>query len=232
MRQIFSIRFFAAIGAVVGLFFLLTVVFASGDPIAGVDDDEDAPTSPEIHRIDLVEQVFSSTNPNFRIRVTGATANETELVFDETRSVRIAANTPAVDLCTDNAGNAEIGDCAIVADLLGDGVVWFALVPMGANGMVDFPAIDVLDDGYARLFNGWELRYAPILDRRCQDDQGNDVEFASYREFRDVLGDNFTSVFAIDEQRLVTVICDERVPYAPPPTTTTTPPSTSTSVPR
>ena len=99
----------------------------------------------------------------------------------------------------------------MVADLLGEGVVWFALVPSGPNRTVDLPAIDTLDDGFATLVNGWQLPYAPVLVRRC------DEEFTSYREFRDVLGDDFTSVYDLDERRIVAVECRTKVAYAPEP---------------
>jgi len=60
--------------------------------------------------------------------------------------------------------------------------------------------------------NGWQLPFAPVLDRRC------DEEFSSYVEFRDVLGDDFISIYDLDERRLVAVECRIRVAYAPEPT--------------
>jgi len=210
MRQIFSIRYFAAVGAVVGLFFILTTVFAAGEAIDGGDTEE--VTGVQSHRIDFVDQVFSSSNPDFRIDADGRAAVDTELVIDGTRSVHVVAGTPGELLCPDLA---EIAGCAVVADLLGEAVVWFALVPMGANRTVDFPAIDILDNGYANLVNGWQLEYAPILDRRCEDDDRNEVEFASYREFRDALGDDFTSIYSLDSRRIEAVVCHTRVDYAP-----------------
>lgn len=216
MREIFSLRFFAAVGAVVGLFFLLSTVFAAREVIDG-DDGAGSTTRP--HRIDFVEQVFSSREPGFRVSPDGVAASDTEFVIDRTRTIRIVTGTPAEDHCP---RFGELGACAIVADLLGDGVVWFALVPMGQNRTVDFPAIDILEDGYAHLVNGWQLPYAPILDRRCQDAQRNDIEFASYREFREVMGDDFTAVYSLDSRRLEAVECRVRVPYAPPPATTPT----------
>ena len=58
----------------------------------------------------------------------------------------------------------------VVADLLGEAVVWFALVPMSASPTsVQLPSIDTIDEGVATLVNGWQLRYAPVLDRRCTD---------------------------------------------------------------
>lgn len=226
MRQIFSIRFFAAVGAVVGLFFLLTTVFATREVIEG-----DGPADEVVLRrhVDLVDQVFSSTNPAFRIDpVDGTVVADTELVIDAQRRVRVVAGTPGEAYCDVLGPPAS---CAVVADLLGEGVVWFALVPMGSRRTVDLPAIDVLEDGLAVLVNGWELPYASVLDRRCEDDLGNDVEFTSYREFRQVMGDDFTSIYSIDDRRLTAVECRTRVPYAPEPAPTTTTTSSSTTVP-
>jgi hypothetical protein len=210
MREIFSIRFFAAVGAVAGLFVLLTVFFAAGEAIDG--DELGVTTTPETHRIDFVDQVFTATNAEFAIDDDGLGAADTDLVIDGTRSLKVVAGTPGVDLCPDRA---RIGACAVVADLLGEAVVWFALVPMGENRTVPLPAIDVLDEGRAQLVNGWQLPYAPVLDRRCEDEQGDEVEFASYREFRDVLGDDFTSLYSLETARIEAVVCREQVPWAP-----------------
>jgi len=206
MRQIFSVRFFAAIGAVVALFFLLTTIFATREVIEGGDGGADGV---ELHKIDFVDQIFSSRNEQFTLNEEGVAANDTDLILDPSRTLRIVADTPGVDHCP---RFPEVGACSVVADLLGEAVVWFALVPAGDNRTVDLPAIDTLDDGLATLVNGWQLPFAPVLVRRC------DEEFSSYREFRDVLGDDFTSVYDLDERRLVAVECRTRVAYAPEPT--------------
>ncbi len=145
-------------------------------------------------------------------------------MFDASRSLRVVAGTPGVNHCPRFPLPSS---CAVLADLLGEAVVWFALVPSGPNRTVDLPAIDTLADGLATLVNGWQVRFAPVLDRRCRDD------FTSYREFRELLGDDFTAVFDIDQRRLVAVECRTRVAYAPElrldeATATTTP---ATSVP-
>ena len=54
MREIFSLRFFAAVGVVIGLFLLLTLVFGAGEAI---DGDSIAGPGVEPHRIDLVDQI-------------------------------------------------------------------------------------------------------------------------------------------------------------------------------
>ena len=71
--------------------------------------------------------------------------------------------------------------CVLLADTLGDGIVWFALVAAPAEGVVELelPSIDALLEGvtYARLSNGWEL---PLLDkvvRRCKEETPNLTAF-------------------------------------------------------
>lgn len=200
MREIFSVRFFGAVVAVVGLLVALRVVLGGGSvPEATLG----RPAVVE-RRLDLVEQVFASTDPAFAV-VDGVANTDTDLVIDARRRLRIVAGTPGVSEC-DVSGPAT--GCAVAADLLGEGVVWFALVPNGPAGTVPLPAIDTLDDGIATLVNGWRLPYAPVLDRRCRDARGRDVEFASYREFRDELGAAFTSIYDTTERRLVAVECD------------------------
>jgi hypothetical protein len=206
MRQIFSVRFFAAVGGVVGLFFLLTTIFATRGVIEGGDD---GPPPIELHRIDFVEEVAATTNRDFALTIDGVAANDTDLVFDASRSLRIVADTPGVNHCPRFPAP---GSCAVVADLLGEAVVWFALVPSGPNRTVAFPAIDTLDEGVATLVNGWQLPFAPVLDRRCPDD------FTSYRDFRELRGDGFTSIYSIEQRRLTAVDCRNRVAYAPEPT--------------
>ena len=71
--------------------------------------------------------------------------------------------------------------CVLLADTLGDGVVWFALVAAPAEGTteLELPAIETLLDGvtYAQLVNGWEV---PLLDkvvRRCTEETPNLAAF-------------------------------------------------------
>lgn len=223
MRQIFSVRFFAAVGGVLALLFLLTTIFATRSAI----DDEEAgdPAAASIVRpVDLVERIQAARPERVLFDAEGYTTRRTVLTIDDSRAVTIAPGTPGEVHCRrlDRPGR-----CGVVLDLLGEGVVWFAIVPMGGSRTsVDLPAIDTLDEGIATLVNGWQLRFAPALDRRCGVD--GDEEFSSYRELRDELGDDFTSVFDIPEQRLVAVVCRERVPYAPPPSTLPGPTSPTT----
>ena len=200
MRQLFTIRFVAAIGAVVGLMFLLVTVFATRDVIV----DEPASEGVQLRGINLIEVVYAASDPEFAV-VDGVADRAVSLVIDGNRSLGITAGTPGENHCADLAA---VGRCAVVADLLGEGVVWFALVPGAGPTRVELPAIDTLEAGTATLVNGWQVPHAPVLDRRCPDD-----DFASYRDLRAELGDNFLSVFDTVERRLIAVECRVRVGY-------------------
>ena len=94
--------------------------------------------------------------------------------------------------------------------------MWFALVPMGNGRSVPMPAVDTLESGMATLVNGWQLPHAPAFDRRCPAPNGDGEEaFESYRQFKQVFGDDFTTLYDIDQRMLTAVVCRQVVPYAP-----------------
>jgi len=195
MRQIFTVRFFAAVGALLGLLVLLTVMFRGDDSVAEFVERE-----PMVRRIDLVALVFSTTSENFAIGDDGFTTGSIDLVLDQERTMRIVPGTAGEANC---AALAEVAKCAVVADLLGDGVVWFAIVPLASSQTVALPAIVSLDDGYATLTNGWQLPYAPILERQCARD------FESFTELREELGDAFTSIYRFADGEITDVVCTQ-----------------------
>ncbi len=225
MRQIFSVRFFAAVGAVVGLFFLLTSVFATRAAIEGSDGAGEVAT---LRRIDLVDRLQEVRPAPIALDDDGFTVGSTELVLDPSRIVTVVPGTLGEIHCDPLA---TPGGCALVVDLLGEAVVWFAVVPAGAaTSGVPLPAIDTLDEGLATLVNGWQVRYAPVLDRRCTT-PGGEEEFTSYRELRDTLGDDFTALFDTAEQRLTAVACRQRVAFASDDASTSTDTSTADTTP-
>jgi hypothetical protein len=207
MRQIFSVRFFAAVGAVAALLFVLTT-FRAAEGV--IDDGDDADAAADVRVIDLVDVVRGSSNPVWHVDAeSGLTIGDTRITIDPSRSVSIVEGTAGVDHC---GRAAEPGACAIVLDLLGEGVVWFALIPAGDAGGVPLPAVDTLEDGIATLVNGWQLPHAPVFDRRC----GDEV-FESYRQFKQLFGDDFTTLYDLERRRLGAVVCRQRVGYAPTP---------------
>jgi hypothetical protein len=193
MRQIFTIRFFAAAGALLGLVVVLSAMFRGDDSVA-----ELTAATPMERRIELVALVFSSRSDGFAIGDDGTSTGTLELVLDQQRTMRIVPGTYGEVNCP---ALGQVAKCAVVADLLGDGVVWFAIVPLESSQTVALPAIVALDDGYATLANGWQLPYAPVLERRCP------REFESFTEFREELGTDFTSIYSLDEGALTDVVC-------------------------
>ncbi|MEL0283518.1 MAG: hypothetical protein VW964_03040 [Ilumatobacter sp.] len=195
MREIFSIRFFAAVGAVILSFLVVSAIVGGAEPVA--EEGADADTQPR--RVDLVERVerFEDEGAVFSV-VDGAAASSTVLILDERRSARIVAGTPGEDRCPIGR---RIGACALVADLLGESVVWFRLEPVEPGGVVEFGPIVALDDEVATLADGLQLPYAPVLTRRC------DTEFESFSAFRRELGEDFVSRYTLSQRRLTDVIC-------------------------
>lgn len=197
MREIFSLRFFAAIGAVIASFLIASAVVGGGAEVVS----EEEVTAQLIRRIDLVERVerFQDDGASFAVQ-DGVAVNGTVLVLDDRRSARIVPGTPGEDRCPIGR---RIGACALIADLLGEAVVWFRLEPVAPGGVVDFGPIVSLDDDVATLADGLQLPYAPVLARRC------DTEFESFSAFRRELGESFVSRYTLAERRLTDVICTE-----------------------
>jgi hypothetical protein len=195
MRQIFTLRFFAAVGAVLGLLVLLSALFRGNDSVADLVDVE-----PMERRIDLVALVFSSTATNFTVADDGLTTGSLDLVLDQERTMRIVPGTPGEVICP---ALAQVARCAVVADLLGDAVVWFSIVPLASSQTVALPAIVSLDDGYATLTNGWQLPYADRLERQCA------RTFESFTQFREELGTAFQSIYRFTEGEITDVVCTQ-----------------------
>jgi hypothetical protein len=193
MQQILSLRFLATLGSLVGLFLLLTLLFGRGG-----QDGGSASVRPIVREVHLLEEITGARSEAFGVRPDGRSRGQLFLNLRDAREMRIVEGTFGENNC---GPRIMPGDCAVAANLLGDAVVWFALMPIDPGGLVSFPAIDTLEDGRAQLINGWRLPYARVLDRRCP------VEFTSYREFRQVLGARFDSLYSLERERLIAVVC-------------------------
>lgn len=196
MRQFFSPRFWltlAALGVLaVGLQFALSRLPESSADAGPVADD--------LRRIDLVSPVFSvEAQPGFRINELGRATTEMRLFLDGTRVIVIKPGTAGEIRC---AELAELGTCLVLADLLGDAVVWFTLIPTEQKRTVTLPAVrSIGDDGFVQLDNGWELPHAPRVERRCAEDT------SSLNDFIRRFGDVSTSTFDMQTQQIIRVTC-------------------------
>lgn len=194
MAQFFSWRFWAAIGALLGLT-LVVIVVTNGD--SGSDGADPEPG--QNRRIDVTGLIWGSQDDDFSMQ-DGYSQGYLHLNLDAegVRTITIHPSTPGVARCE------QIGEparCALLVDLLGDAVVWFALVEVSDGARIELPAIAELDEEYAVLTNGWELQYASVLDRRC------DVETQSFRDFQERFGTESTSIIDPGENRITAVAC-------------------------
>lgn len=201
MRQVLSWRFVVAVAAVFALAFGVLVVRTLDD---GGISLADASLAGEVARhmdvISLVDTIQAGAD--FSMSEFGTVDGSlvlNVLVNGAPVPVRVFPGTPGVVTCTDLTVKFR---CALLAEVLGDSIVWFALVDMSGNLQFNLPAIAELRDGNARLVNGWEVPYARVIDRAdC------DPDVASFAEFLDKHGDEFVSVYDLTVDAIVKVTC-------------------------
>ncbi|MGA0971439.1 MAG: hypothetical protein ACO3U0_09130 [Ilumatobacteraceae bacterium] len=205
MREILSLRFVATVVALI-----LSVVAVSR--IAGGEDTDggtvDVGSSGEVdpdmvRRIDLVDVVADIESENGRFGtagfavVDGVAAHTARLILDDLRAVDIVTGTPGVDNCP---VSRRVGRCAVLADMLGEAVLWFSLEPVDAD-MIELGTVRAFDDEWAVLSDGFALPHAPVFVRRCA------TEFESFTQWRRELGDDYVTVYSLAERELTDVVC-------------------------
>jgi hypothetical protein len=214
VRQFFSPRFWLTFAALGGLVLVLVTVFG-GKSTPGVAPVQ-AEADPE-RTIDLVSWIYVATaEPGFAFQG-GVTTRDLALQLDATRTMVVKAGTPGEITCP----TFDVpGTCTVAADLLGDAVLWFGIVPGAPGATVVLPAVvEMLDGGWVRLANDWIVRRASVVERSCAEDT------SSLPDFIATYGENATSTFNFETQKLETVTCPREG------TDTTEPVPTSTVVP-
>ena len=187
-----------------------------------VDDDEivaEVEGTVPVRRIDLIAPVVSfERSDDFAVGPDGTTIGTLDMVLDEQRTVHVVPGTPGEVQC-DALDDAN--GCAVFADLLGEAVVWYAVLPQSAGSTVELPPIVELVDGRAVFTNGWRIPYPPVIEREC-----GDVDIPTFSDFLRRFGRDSVSVVDLDTQEVVAVRCGElgAEPSASAPATTTTMP--------
>ena len=162
------------------------------------------------HKVDLVASVNTiSVDANWK--QDGVTSNGTlQLSLDDMRVLMIPEGTlvddyeampQCIDFTTPNA-------CVLLADMLGDAVVWFALVPadnvsgmqtLTLPGLVDMQANG--DEGILR--NGWVVKLATPVKRNCEN-----ADTTTLRDFITLFADDAsTSSMNLTTDNIVSVTC-------------------------
>ena len=139
-----------------------------------------------LHKIDVVASVNSINVDAAWSQEGGITrGGAMRLSLDDLRVLTVQEGTLAakyglITRCTDFA---KPNACVLLADMLGDAVVWFALVPSDAMAGREFLTMPGLVDMQANgdegiLRNGWVINLATPVKREC-----GDTATSSLRDF-------------------------------------------------
>lgn len=219
VRQVLTLRFLGAIVALGLLAVGVDAVFASANQqgsiaIAG-PSNRDADGNLITRRIDVVAPAQRiERSGDFEVGPNGRTVGVLDAVLDEAglRVMRVAPGTPGEISC---GAIALPNRCVVLADVLGEAVVWFAILPKAPRETVELPPIVDLQEGYALFENGWELPYPPLIDRDSDDGgscAGEDIP--SFSDFLRRFGPNSTTIVDLETQKVSQVRCGGE--YFPP----------------
>ncbi|MEY2580756.1 MAG: hypothetical protein QOE09_605 [Ilumatobacteraceae bacterium] len=213
MRQFVSFRFWLSIAALLGLTYGLWYVLVRKDTSVAVIG-QPAHAAVTEHRIDLLLPVYGIQAESGFAMVAGEANSEMRLALDATRTMVVKAGTPGEITC---AKLAEINQCVVAADLLGEAVVWFSLIPNPQRANLVLPGVkEVRKNNWVLLSNGWEVARNDVVERNC--------DSAGLDDFVRQFGGNLsTSTFSFEQQQIVKVTCLQQ-----PENSTTT--STSTTL--
>jgi hypothetical protein len=208
VRQLFSLRLLAAVVALAGLALLVNAIF--------VDDDElQAVVAPQIpvRIIDLIEPSLAQLpSDDFDVTDDGVTEGYLDLVLEDGRTLRIAPGTPGQVSCDEMD---QLNRCAVFADVLGDAVIWFTILPQGPRRTAELPPIVDLEDGLAIFTNGWPIPYPAVIERECE---GEDI--VSFQDFLKRHGRGSVTIVDLETKQVKSVRCAADARAATSPTTT------------
>lgn len=196
MRHFLSARFAAAVGIPIVVAFLIYVVLMnSGSPSQSA--------SKVVHFVNYTASVNIVQAESGWSVVQGTSRLTARLALDDARTVFIAEGTPGEITCTDfSTPNA----CVLIAELLGDAVVWFALTPATSETLLTRlalpPVVDMLNGGdFAVLSNGWVIPLATPTKRSCS------TPTVSLREFINKFTSNMNVSLNLSADQIDVVTC-------------------------
>ena len=196
MRHFLSARFAAAVGIPIVVAFLIYVVLMnSGSPSQSA--------SKVVHFVNYTASVNIVQAESGWSVVQGTSRLTARLALDDARTVFIAEGTPGEITCTDfSTPNA----CVLIAELLGDAVVWFALTPATSETLLTRlalpPVVDMLNGGdFAVLSNGWVIPLATPTKRSCS------TPTVSLREFINKFASNMNVSLNLSADQIDVVTC-------------------------
>lgn len=174
---------------------------------------DDGPITPDrvLRKIDLVASIDAiSTDSGWSQSGAQTSGGQIRLSLDDLRTLTIFEGTlvddyQTVPACEDfSTPNA----CVLLADMLGDAVVWFALVPADTTSGREFLTLPGLidmrsngDEGVLR--NGWVIPLTTGVRREC-----GDIDTTSLRDFITRFPDSAsTTLVNLTTDNVVAVTC-------------------------
>ena len=196
MRNFLSARFAAALGIpIVVALLIYAVLMNSGSSSQSANK--------VVHFVNYTASVNTVQAESDWTVVQGTTRSTARLALDDARTVYIADGTPGEITCTDfSSPNA----CVLIAELLGDAVVWFALAPATSETLLTRvalpPVVDMLNGGdFAVLSNGWVVPLATPTKRTCS------TPTVSLREFINKFASNMNVSLNLSTDHIDVVTC-------------------------
>jgi hypothetical protein len=197
MRYFFTARLWAALGILLGasvLVFGLLIVVNGGSSTG----------SSGSRVIDVVAAVTTTEFGDGWQVSSGKSVGDATLFLDDGRAMRIVNGTPGEVTCETPTIPYS---CVFVADTLGSGVLWFALVPSDSNNgkeILTLPAlVDMMQGGdLGVLSNGWVVPLATPTVRNCE------TETTSLRDFINKFPEgNAVSLLNLYTDQISEVVC-------------------------
>ena len=196
-----SWRTWAAIAALLALLVVLQMVSRADSRTSG---DANV-TQPSIRRVEIVASVMRIDSSEAFSVIEGVTVGSAELALDDGRTVSIARETPGEVDCTDRTTPAA---CVLVADMLGNGVVWYALVNSdgpAVRTLVLPTLVDMVDGGDTGvLANGWHVPLANGVIRTCAGEPRSSTLRAFIESYSEA---GIRTVLDLDRDEVVEVVC-------------------------
>jgi hypothetical protein len=194
--------------ALAAMWFVLSWLFGGDDSTAsptidsvtGVEVGEGS-TAGATRVVDLIAPIQSVREGDLlEVSADGTTSAEIELNLTANRLMTIPPETPGEITCEKAPRR---GDCVVVADLLGEAVLWFAVIDGNGRSPIVLPGVvEMLDNRMVRLANGWELPRSLRVDKReCPDD------VTTMEQIIAAYGAEAVATFDIQLQQVIRVTC-------------------------
>lgn len=201
MRQLWTWRTLAALaGAAVIVIFGVVLV-----SIGSSDETESETLQPRVRRVETIASVMRIQSTENFSSPTGTTTGSAVLSLDDARVLTVAEGTPGEVSCSEPMNPAA---CVLLADMLGDAIVWYALVDADtpASRTLILPTlVDMVDGGDTGILqNGWHVPLANGVVRTC----AGEPRSRHLRAFINSYADSgIRTVLDLDRDEVVEVIC-------------------------